>query len=89
MEEANLGGVCLNIGCIPTKALLESAAMITHLGHAKEFGITVEGLKTDMAQAVKRSRQVSERLVKGIGFLFKKNKVTHLAGRGRIAGKGR
>ena len=88
VEEANLGGVCLNIGCIPTKALLESAAMITHLGHAKEFGITVEGLKTDMAQAVKRSRQVSERLVKGIGFLFKKNKVTHLAGRGRIAGKG-
>jgi len=88
VEEANLGGVCLNIGCIPTKALLESAAMITHLGHAKEFGVTVEGLKTDMAQAVKRSRQVSERLVKGIGFLFKKNKVVHVPGRGRLAGKG-
>jgi dihydrolipoamide dehydrogenase len=88
VEEGNLGGVCLNIGCIPTKALLESAAMITHLGHAKEFGVTVGEIKTDMAQAVKRSRQVSERLVKGIGFLFKKNKVTHLAGRGRLAGKG-
>jgi dihydrolipoamide dehydrogenase len=88
VEEANLGGVCLNIGCIPTKALLESAAMITHLGHAKEFGVTVGEIKTDLAEAVKRSRQVSERLVKGIGFLFKKNKVTHLAGRGRIAGKG-
>jgi len=89
VEEGNLGGVCLNIGCIPTKALLESAAMITHLGHAKDFGITVGEVKTDLAQAVKRSRQVSERLVKGIGFLFKKNKVTHLAGRGKLAGKGK
>jgi dihydrolipoamide dehydrogenase len=88
VEEGNLGGVCLNIGCIPTKALLESAAMITHLGHAKEFGVEIGELKTNMAQAVKRSRQVSERLVKGIGFLFKKNKVTHVAGRGRLAGKG-
>jgi dihydrolipoamide dehydrogenase len=88
VEEANLGGVCLNIGCIPTKALLESAAMITHLGHAKEFGVTVGDIKTDIAQAVKRSRAVSERLVKGIGFLFKKNKVTHVPGRGRLAGKG-
>jgi dihydrolipoamide dehydrogenase len=89
VEEQFLGGVCLNIGCIPTKALLESAAMITHLGHAKEFGVEIGELKTSMAQAVKRSRQVSERLVKGIGFLFQKNKVTHLAGRGRIAGKGK
>ena len=88
VEEGNLGGVCLNIGCIPTKALLESAAMITHLGHAREFGVTVGEIKTDLAQAVKRSRQVSERLVKGIGFLFKKNKVTHVQGRGRLAGKG-
>lgn len=88
VEDTFLGGVCLNIGCIPTKALLESAAMITHLGHAKEFGVTVGEIKTDMAQAVKRSRQVSERLVKGIGFLFKKNKVTHVQGRGRLAGKG-
>ena len=55
VEEGNLGGVCLNIGCIPTKALLESAAMITHLGHAREFGVTVGEIKTDMAQAVKRS----------------------------------
>jgi dihydrolipoamide dehydrogenase len=89
VEEDALGGICLNWGCIPTKALLESAAMITHLGHAKEFGIEIGELKTDMAQAVKRSRQVSERLVKGIGFLFKKNKVTHVAGRGRLAGNGK
>jgi len=89
VEEQFLGGVCLNIGCIPTKALLESAAMISHLGHAKEFGVTVGEIKTDLAQAVKRSRQVSERLVKGIGFLFKKNKVTHVDGRGRLAGNGK
>ncbi|MET0395731.1 MAG: dihydrolipoyl dehydrogenase [Longimicrobiaceae bacterium] len=88
VEDTFLGGVCLNIGCIPTKALLESAAMITHLGHAKEFGVEVGEIKTNMAQAVKRSRQVSDRLVKGIGFLFKKNKVTHVPGRGRLAGKG-
>jgi dihydrolipoamide dehydrogenase len=89
VEEQFLGGVCLNIGCIPTKALLESAAMITHLGHAREFGVEVGQIKTDMAQAVKRSRQVSDRLVKGVGFLFKKNKVTHIDGRGRLAGKGK
>src|SRR5215207_8871066 len=89
VEEQFLGGVCLNWGCIPTKALLESAAMISHLGHAKEFGVTVGEIKTDMAQAVKRSRQVSERLTKGVGFLFKKNKVTHFPGRGRITGKGK
>ncbi|HET6765534.1 MAG TPA: dihydrolipoyl dehydrogenase, partial [Longimicrobiaceae bacterium] len=89
VEEGNLGGVCLNIGCIPTKALLESAALIQHLGHAKEFGINVPEFTTDMAQAVKRSRQVSDRLVKGIGFLFKKNKVTHVQGRGRLAGGGK
>lgn len=88
VEDTFLGGVCLNIGCIPTKALLESAAMITHLGHAKEFGVEIGELKTDLAQAVKRSRQVSERLVKGIGMLFKKNKVTHVEGRGRLAGGG-
>jgi dihydrolipoamide dehydrogenase len=89
VEEGNLGGVCLNIGCIPTKALLESAAMITHLGHAKDFGITVGDIKSDLAQAVRRSRQVADRLVKGVAFLFKKNKVTHLPGRGRLAGKGK
>jgi len=89
IEDRFLGGVCLNIGCIPTKALLESAAMITHLGHAKEFGIEISEIKTDMAQAVKRSRQIADRLSRGVAGLFKKNKVTHIEGRGRLAGKGR
>lgn len=88
VEDQFLGGVCLNIGCIPTKALLESAAMISHLGHAAEFGIDVGEIKTDLARAVKRSRAVSDRLAKGVGFLFKKYKVTHVEGRGRLAGKG-
>jgi dihydrolipoamide dehydrogenase len=89
VEAQFLGGVCLNIGCIPTKALLESAAMITHLGHAKEFGVDVAEIKTNLKQAVKRSRQVSDRLVKGVGFLLKKNKVAHIEGRGRLAGRGK
>ena len=89
VEEQFLGGVCLNIGCIPTKALLESAAMISHLGHAAEFGIEVGEIKTNLAQAVKRSREVSNRLTKGIGSLFKKNKITHLDGRGRLLGGGK
>jgi dihydrolipoamide dehydrogenase len=89
VEDQFLGGVCLNIGCIPTKALLESAAMINHLGHAEEFGVDIGEIKTDLARAVKRSRQVSDKLVKGIGFLFKKNKITHIDGRGRLAGKGK
>ena len=90
IEEDNVGGVCLNWGCIPTKALLESAAMLAHLGHAKEFGVEIGGeVKGNLAQAVKRSRQVSDRLTRGVAFLFKKNQVTHLPGRGVLAGKGR
>jgi dihydrolipoamide dehydrogenase len=89
IEEQFLGGVCLNIGCIPTKALLESAAMIAHLGHAKEFGVDVGEITTNLGQAVKRSRQVSDRLARGVGMLFKKNKVTHVEGRGRLLGKGK
>lgn len=89
IEDQFLGGVCLNIGCIPTKALLESAAMISHLAHAKEFGVEVGEVRGNLGQAVKRSRQVSDRLAKGVGFLFKKNKVTHIEGRGRLAGGGK
>lgn len=89
VEEQFLGGVCLNIGCIPTKALLESAAMISHLGHAADFGVDVGEIKTNLAQAVKRSRDVSNRLTKGIASLFKKNKVTHIDGRGVLLGGGK
>lgn len=88
VEDDALGGICLNWGCIPTKALLESAGMIAHLQHAEDFGVTLGDVQTDLARAVKRSRKVSERLVKGIGYLFKKNKVAHISGRGRLKDRG-
>jgi dihydrolipoamide dehydrogenase len=85
-----LGGICLNIGCIPSKALLRNAD-VAHLLRqgGKEFGFEVEGLKLDYAAAVRRSRQVSDRLVKGVAFLMKKNKVEVRMGSGRIEGAGR
>lgn len=89
IEEEFLGGVCLNIGCIPTKALLESAALISRLGHAEEFGVNVGEITSDLPRAVKRSREIADRLNKGVGSLFKKYKVTHIEGRGRLAGSGK
>ncbi|MCX6072032.1 MAG: dihydrolipoyl dehydrogenase [Chloroflexi bacterium] len=71
-----LGGVCLNVGCIPSKALLRNAEIAHLLRHGgKDFGFEVQGLKLDFPAAVRRSRQVAERLVKGVGFLMKKNKI--------------
>jgi dihydrolipoamide dehydrogenase len=71
-----LGGVCLNVGCIPSKALLKNAEVAHTLRErGKEFGFTFENLKLDYGVAVKRSRQVSDRLVKGVGFLMKKNNI--------------
>ena len=71
-----LGGVCLNIGCIPSKALLKNAEVIHTLRErGKEFGFSIENLKIDYSVAVKRSRKVSGRLTKGVGFLMKKNKI--------------
>ncbi len=76
-----LGGVCLNVGCIPSKALLKNAEVAHTLRtRGKEFGFEVEGLKLDYAAAVRRSRQVAERLVKGVGFLMRKNGIqVHMA----------
>ena len=71
-----LGGVCLNVGCIPSKALLRNAEVAYLLQHGgKDFGFEVQGLKLDFPAAVKRSRQVADRLVRGVGFLMKKNKI--------------
>ncbi len=85
-----LGGVCLNVGCIPSKALLHNAAVAHTLRTGgKELGFTVDGLQLDYGAAVRRSRQVSERLVKGVGFLMKKNKIEVLMGTARLEGAGR
>ncbi len=81
VEQEKLGGVCVNIGCIPTKALLHSAYAINLLAHdAKALGIEVAGVKTDFGVAMKRSRQVSEQNSKGVEFLMKKHKVTVIKG---------
>jgi dihydrolipoamide dehydrogenase len=82
VEKENPGGVCLNWGCIPTKALLRNAEVISLLGRGKEFGFTVEGVQADFGAAVKRSRKVSERLVKGVGMLMRKNGIDVVEGVG-------
>jgi dihydrolipoamide dehydrogenase len=80
-----LGGVCLNVGCIPSKALLTNAEIAHTLKHRdKEFGFSFENLELDYAAAFKRSRQVSSRLVKGVGFLMKKNNIDVYEGVGRV-----
>ena len=87
VEREWLGGVCLNIGCIPSKALLKNAEVAHTLRErGSEFGFEVQGLKLDFGAAVKRSRQVSDRLVKGVGFLMKKNKIDVLMGAARFTG---
>lgn len=80
-----LGGVCLNVGCIPSKALLKNAEVAHTLRErGKEFGFSFENLKLDFGSAVKRSRQVSDRLTRGVGFLMKKNNVTVIMGTAKL-----
>ncbi|MBS3808215.1 MAG: dihydrolipoyl dehydrogenase [Bacteroidales bacterium] len=89
VEKAELGGVCLNWGCIPTKALLRSAEVYRNTVHAKDFGVSIQGeVKPDFGAMVKRSREVAHGMSKGIQFLFKKNKIDHLPGQGKLTGKG-
>jgi dihydrolipoamide dehydrogenase len=89
IEREHLGGICLNWGCIPTKALLRSAEIHHLLHHLGEYGFSVQGIQFDFQKIIKRSRDVSAQLTKGITHLMKKNKVTVLDGHGKLAGKGR
>ncbi|QDH81379.1 dihydrolipoyl dehydrogenase [Echinicola soli] len=84
VEAAELGGICLNWGCIPTKALLKSAQVFEYINHAKDYGITVKDPKADFGGMVKRSRGVADGMSKGIQFLFKKNKIEQLLGWGKV-----
>jgi dihydrolipoamide dehydrogenase len=85
VEKAELGGICLNWGCIPTKALLKSAQVFNYIKHAESYGIEIKGeAKPDFPGIVKRSRDVAAGMSKGIEFLFKKNKIDHLKGFGKI-----
>jgi dihydrolipoamide dehydrogenase len=89
VEKAELGGICLNWGCIPTKALLKSAQVFEYINHASDYGITVEKPKANIEDIVKRSRGVAEGMSKGIQFLFKKNKIEQIKGFGKLAGSGK
>lgn len=84
VEKAELGGICLNWGCIPTKALLKSAQVFEYISHAKDYGIDVKDSSVDFAGMVKRSREVAAGMSKGVQFLFKKNKIELIAGHGKV-----
>ena len=88
VEREHLGGICLNWGCIPTKALLRSAEIYGHMKHAGDFGLQVKDIGFDLQKVVERSRGVAKRLNSGVGHLLKKNKVTVFEGHARLAGKG-
>src|SRR5215471_16981457 len=89
VEKAYLGGICLNWGCIPTKALLRSAEIFHYMQHAKDYGLSAEKVSYDASAVVKRSRVVSKRLNDGVGFLMKKNKVSVIWGEAAIDAPGK
>jgi dihydrolipoyl dehydrogenase len=84
VEDDRPGGVCLNWGCIPTKALLRNAEVVSLFQRAAEFGITLNGFQADYAAAIQRSRRVADRMAKGVEFLFRKNKIALFSGSGRL-----
>jgi len=88
-EEKHLGGICLNWGCIPTKALLRSAEIYHYMTHAENYGLSVKEAAFDLTKVVERSRGVSKQLNSGVGHLLKKNKVTVFDGRARLLGGGK
>ena len=89
VEREHLGGICLNWGCIPTKALLRCAEINHLLGALDQFGFSVKEVSFDWSKVIKRSRAVADRLSKGVAHLLKKNKVAVFAGAGRLAGRGK
>ena len=89
VERAYLGGICLNWGCIPTKALLRSAEIFHYMQHAKDYGLKADNIGFDPDAIVKRSRGVSKRLNDGVGFLMKKNKVSVIWGEAAIDAPGK
>src|SRR6188508_3298880 len=87
IEKESLGGICLNWGCIPTKALLKSAQVFEYIKHAKDFGIEASGT-ADFSAVIKRSRGVADKMSKGVTFLMKKNKIDVIMGFGKLKAKG-
>src|SRR4030088_2877318 len=89
VEKSYLGGICLNWGCIPTKALLRSAEIFHYMQHAKDYGLSADNVSYDPKAVVQRSRGVSKRLNDGVGFLMKKNKVAVIWGEAAIDAPGK
>src|SRR4030095_331751 len=85
VERESLGGICLNWGCIPTKALLKSAEVFEYLNHAADYGFNAKDISADLAAVVKRSRGVADSMSKGVQFLMKKNKIDVIMGTGKLA----
>ena len=85
VERAELGGICLNWGCIPTKSLLKSAQVLEYAQHAEAYGIQIAGAEADFNAVITRSRGVADKMSKGIQYLFKKNNITVIAGTGKLA----
>ena len=88
IEKESLGGICLNWGCIPTKALIKSAQVLEYFNHAADYGITAGAAIADFAAVVKRSRGVADKMSKGVQFLMKKNKIEVIMGYGKLKAKG-
>ena len=84
VEKESLGGVCLNWGCIPTKALLKSAQVFEYLNHAEDYGLNADNISHDFKKVIERSRNVASGMSKGVNFLMKKNKIDILNGFGKI-----
>ena len=84
VEKAELGGICLNWGCIPTKALLKSAQVFDYISHAGDYGVDIKGATVNFEGMIKRSRDVAGSMSKGISFLFRKNKIDHIDGFGKL-----
>ena len=90
IEKNKLGGVCLNIGCIPTKALLKSAELMAYATHLADYGLTLDGTITpDFSKVIERSRGVADKMNKGVQFLMKKNKIDVIFGHGKLLGGGK
>ena len=89
IEREALGGTCLNWGCIPTKALLKNAEIVSYVRRSEEFGLKFEGFHADYSVAMARSRRVVDRNTRGVRFLLRKNNVDHIEGTGRLAGSNR
>jgi len=89
IEKESLGGICLNWGCIPTKALLKSAQVYEYMKHSADYGINATGVQADFGAVIKRSRGVADKMSKGVTFLMKKNKIDVIMGYGKIASKGK